>query len=689
MALPLPDNRPGDSWEGSYVVLPVGKRVTSVRPLPPVPPRRPRARRRRVGLILASLAAFIVLAAVVALASAWNYATRPLPPVDQVSTGDMFQTAMIYDRGGHLLSEMVDPNGGKRTVVSLSQMPRNLIVATVDTEDPTFYQNPGVDPRAIARAVLQDLRHGGVVSGASTITQQLVRNVVMTPSERESKSLSRKIGEAILALRVSARYSKDEILQRYLNEIYYGNLAYGVEAASETYFDKPVGQLDLAEAALIAGLPQAPSHDNPYQHPRAAKARQREVLNAMVKHGAITRQQADAAAAEVLHFRSVPRPNAAPHFTNYVREILVQDYSRQEIYARGLRVYTSLDLNLQQRTEAIVRAHLGTLRQNGASDAAVVVLDARTGAILAYVGSPNYDDQSIRGEIDLARAPREAGSALLPFLYLEAFDQGILSPASTLDDVPVHYPMGSGNAEWSPKDDDGQYRGKVTARRALATSLNVPAVELLRRVGVDPYLSWLRRFGISTLDHPASYYGLSLALGTGSVRLLDLTAAYAVLANGGVRATETPAPLLRVTDASGKVVAADTAAAGQRIASAQATWLIDDILASDPARAERFGAHSTMELKDRPAAVKGTTTASLRDSWAIGYTPRVVVGVWVGNADGTRMYRAFGLSGSVAIWHDVIEAALQGQPAVPFQRPPGLVPANVNGTTDWTISGAR
>lgn len=599
----------------------------------------------------------------------------------------MFQTVMIYDRKGHLLGEMVDPDGGKRSVVPLDQVPPILIRATISTEDPTFYQNPGIDLRAIVRSFVDDVTHGEVESGASTITQQLVRNVVMTPTERRSRSLARKLGEAILAIRVSGRYRKDEILQRYLNEIYYGNLAYGVEAASEVYFDKPVGQLDLAEAALIAGLPQAPSADDPYQNPEAAKARQRVVLDLMVKHGAITREQADQAAAEPLRFRSAPRPNEAPHFVNDIRGLLVDRFSRAQLYDQGLRVYTALDLDLEHRVEGIARDHLAVLQANGASDLAVVVLDPRSGAILAYVGSANYDDNAIHGQVDLARAPREAGAVLEPFLYLQAFDRRLISPASLLADAPVQYPLGIGQGGWSPRDDDGTFRGKVTARRALATSLAIPAVGLLDRIGVNPYLAWLHRFGLTTLDRPADYYGLSLALGNGSVRLLDLTSAYAALANGGTRpAVQSPA-ILRITDAAGRVVESADPAPPDRIASAPAVWLVTNILADDASRAARFGPGSSFQLPNRPAAVKGDTTPSLRDSWAIGYTPTLVVGVWVGNANGQPMQRAFGLKGAVGIWHDVMEAALAGQPAAPFPRPPGLVEVRANGVTDWAIQG--
>jgi len=640
----------------------------------------------------------------------YSYATRDLPPVDEVFSKSVFQSTMIYDRKGRLLYEMFDPQGGRRTLVTLQDIPQSLTDATVSTEDGSFYTNPGVDPVAIVRASFEDAVHRQVVSGASTITQQLVRNVLMTPAERQSQSLSRKIEEAILAFRVSQSYSKDEILQRYLNEIWYGNLAYGVEAASETYFNKPVQQLSLAESALIAGLPQGPSLYDPYQHPKAAKARQLVVLQLMVKHGYITQAQADLAAAEPLHYHAAPTVFEAPHFVMYVRSLLEDRYTRQQLYEGGLRVYTSLDLDEQHQAETIVANRLATIKADNANNAAVVVLDPKTGEILAMVGSANFDDDAIQGQINMALTARQPGSTLKPFNYLYAFEHRLATPTTILMDSPVKYSMGAGLPPYEPHDADLQFRGPVTVRRALANSLNVPAVEMLNLEGIPELLQTLHLFGITTLLQPPGYYGLSLTLGSGPVRLLDLTFAYATLANGGVQVGEPvtnpqpgqsalePVAILKVTDAKGKVLYNYHPPTGIRQASPQATWLITDILADDAARAETFGAHSYLEL-DRPAAVKTGTTEQFQDSWTMGYTPQLVVGVWVGNANDQPMKNVFGARGAGLIWHEFMETALKGQPVLQFNRPSGLVRASVDAETglrpvpgrpsitDWFIAG--
>jgi 1A family penicillin-binding protein len=640
----------------------------------------------------------------------YSYATRDLPPVDQVFSKSVFQSTMIYDRKGRLLYEMFDPQGGRRTLVHLNEIPPALVDATLSTEDANFYTNPGVDPVSIVRALMQNALHHQVVSGASTITQQLVRNVLMTPQERQSQTLSRKIEEAILAFRVSQRYSKDEILERYLNEIYNGNLSYGVEAASETYFDKPVKQLTLPEAALIAGLPQSPALYDPYQHPKAAKQRQLEVLELMVKHGFITQEQADAAAAEPLHYHSAPTVFEAPHFVMYIRSLLEERYSRQQLYEGGLRVYTSLDLDLQHQAEHIVAKRLQSIKADNANNAALVAIDPKTGEILAMVGSANFYDDKIQGQINMALTARQPGSTLKPFTYLYAFEHHLATPTTILMDSPVKYSMGAGRPPYQPHDADYKFRGPVTVRRALANSLNVPAVEMLNKVGIPQLLQTLHLFGITTLLQPPGYYGLSLTLGSGPVRLLDLAYAYAALANGGVQVGEPvhdaqpgqralePVAILKVTDATGKVLYNYQPPAGTRLASPQATWLITDILADDAARAETFGSHSYLEI-NRPAAVKTGTTEQFQDSWTIGYTPQLVVGVWVGNANDQPMKNVFGARGAGLIWHEFMETALTNQPVLQFNRPPGLVRATVDAetglrpvpgrptVTDWFIEG--
>jgi 1A family penicillin-binding protein len=665
-----------------------------------------------LGLIFISSVAFAWYIGIGSFGDVLSFATRDLPSVDEVFSKGVAQSAFIYDRKGRLLYELYDPQGGRRTLVHLKDIPPVLIAATLSTEDVNFYSNPGIDPTSIVRAIGQDILHHQLESGASTITQQLVRNVLMTPEERQSRSLTRKIEEAILAFRVDERYSKDEILERYLNEISYGNLANGVEAASETYFNKPVQQLTLAEAALLAGLPAAPSAYDPYQNPDAAKARQRDVLDLLVKHGYITQEQADSAYNEPLHYHRAPEQLQAPHFVMYVRTLLEQQFSQQQLYQSGLRVYTTLDLDAQRQAEEIAKDRLGSLKQYNANNAAIVAIDPKTGEILAMVGSADFWDDSIQGQINMATAERQPGSTLKPFNYLYAFQQRLATPTTILQDSPITYSMGAGQPPYQPHDADFKFRGPVTVRRALATSLNVPAVQMLSKIGVGALLGTLHQFGITSLRQLPTYYGLGLTLGDGPVKLVDLTYAYATLANGGVQVGQpvsnpqpgmsafAPVAILKVTDSQGKVLTNYQPPSGAPLASPPATWLITDILADDAARAEAFGAHSYLEL-DRPAAAKTGTTEQFQDSWTVGYTPQLVVGVWVGNASDKPMDSVFGARGAGLIWHDLMTAMLKSQSVVPFQRPAGLVQITVDKATggkpasgrptitDWFIDGTQ
>lgn len=668
-----------------------------------------------VALGIALITTFLVSVLLVALfgfgltGDVYGYLTRDLPSADEVFSKSVSQSALIYDRKGRLLYEMFDPNGGRRTLVHLKDIPPALIDATLSTEDDSFYSNQGVDPVGIARAVFQNVtRRGG--SGASTITMQLVRNVLMTPDERQARSWNRKLAEAVLSIRVTQRYSKDEILERYLNEIFYGNLAYGVEAAAETYFNKPVRQLTLAEAALLAGIPQGPALYDPYQNPAAARARQREVLDLMVKHDYITQEQADTAAAEPLKFNSAPRELQAPHYVMYIRSQLEERFNRGQIYESGLRVYTSLDLDLQTSAETIAKGQLEDLKQYDATNAALVAIDPKTGEVLALMGSVDFWNDAIQGQINMALAERQPGSTLKPFTYLYAFEHKLAAPASILHDSPVEYPMGAGKPPYRPHNADLQFRGPVTVRRSLANSLNIPAIEMLNKIGIGALLSTVHEYGVTSLNQSPGYYGLALTLGGGPVKLLDLTFAYATLANEGrqigepVRAAKpgqrhfAPVTILKVTDASGKALYEYKPPSGIQLMSPQANWLITDILADDAARAETFGEHSYLELS-RPAAVKTGTTEEFQDSWTIGYTPQLVVGVWVGNTNDRPMKNVFGARGAGHIWHDFMEAALKGKPVLDFRRPDGLVRAVVDArtglkpvkgrstVTDWFIDG--
>ncbi len=586
----------------------------------------------------------------------------------QIPSAPAPATVSIYDRHSVLLYEALDPKQGKAGFVPLEQLPTFLLQATVATEDSSFYSNPGVDPLAILRALWRDWRQHRIVSGGSTITQQLARTLYMSPSERSEQSLGRKIDEAILALRLSLRLSKDKILELYLNSTTYGHQAIGVDAASRVYFGKSARDLDLAESALLAGIPQAPSDYDPLTNLDGAKARQRVVLSLMVKQGYISQAEADSAAAEPLHLSSAAFPLKAPHFVAYVRQILADQLGIDPAVTGPLRVYTTLDLGLQEIAEATVKRYVASLVDKNVTDGALVALDPSTGQILAMVGSADYYDKSIDGEVNVTLAARQPGSAIKPLLYAAALDSHVITAATVLYDVPTSFLTADGKS-YSPENYDRVWHGPVSVREALANSLNLPTVAVMQRLGVGAFLDVAGRAGLNTLASRSSG-DLSLALGSGEVRPLDLASAYAALAAGGIH--RDPVAILRVEDARGHVLWQAGAPRERRVVSPQAAYLVTDILSDNDARSIAFGPDSPLKLS-RPAAAKTGTTTDWRDNWTVGYTPDLVTAVWVGNADNSAMKGVSGISGAAPIWHDFMEEALKGHPAEAFSEPPGLV----------------
>ncbi|MGC8880172.1 MAG: penicillin-binding protein 1C [Anaerolineae bacterium] len=600
------------------------------------------------------------------------YVATQLPsPEELEQRGFRFASSQIYDREGNLLWELMDPHGGRRTWVPLQRISRYAIAATIATEDRFFYANVGVDPTAVIRALYYALSEGEVVSGGSTITQQLVRNVLLSPEERSQKTLRRKLREAVLAIEVARRYPKDKILEIYLNQIYYGNLAYGVEAAAQTYFGKSAADLNLAEAALLAGLPQAPAVYDPIVYPERAKKRQQIVLGLMVEAGYVTPAQALAAYQEYLEYRPPAAQFRAPHFVVYVRQLLEARYGADALYREpGLKVVTTLDPRIQTIAEEEVARQVAALRDRDVSNGAAVVLDVKTGEILALVGSPDFNDERISGQVNMALQPRQPGSAIKPLTYLAAFERG-WTPATLIMDVPVEYPDGTGGV-YRPTNYDGKFRGPVLVRAALANSLNVPAVRALEFVGVPALQEMAKRLGITTLTRHD--YGLTLALGSGEVSLLELTGAYQAIANGGRRVA--PVAVLRVTDGLGRLIEAYQPPPGEVVLRPEHAYLITHILADNEARTPLFGAHSPLRLS-RPAAAKTGTTNDFRDTWTIGYTPDVVVGVWVGNADNHPTRGLSGLAGAAPIWRAIMERVLADTPVHDFVRPRGVVEVEI------------
>ena len=640
-----------------------------------------RRRRRRTKIALLGLVA--IFSACVAF-YAWVFAG--LPDVDEIENRLALPSTRIFDRQGRLLYQIADPQTGLNQQISRTDVPDCLIQATLATEDANFYQHPGVDWQGIARAVWINLRGGEVVAGGSTITQQVARNLLLDPQQRAERTLRRKLRESVLALQLTRHYSRDDILMLYLNQTYYGNLAYGVGAAAHAYFGKGVAELTLAECAMLAGLPQAPSLYDPLTNPAAAKARQRVVLDLMVRHGFLTQAAADQAYAEPLQFAATPFPIEAPHFVTAVWTQLQRDFPDQ-LREGGLEVITTLDLSWQHAAEDAARRHLARLNDppsgeppHNAHNAALVALDPYTGQVLAMLGSPDYFDERIDGAVNVALAPRQPGSALKPFTYAAAFDPqrpDPWTPATMILDVRT--PFVTRRLEsYTPANFGLVEHGPVLVREALASSYNIPAVVALEHVGVDTLIHLLTSLGISTLSDP-NRYDLSLTLGGGEVRLLELTAVYAALANGGYRVT--PALILEVRDRSGNVLYErqppvwDTPVLDPRV-----TFLITDILSDNEARIPSFGPASALNI-GRPAAAKTGTTTDFRDNWTIGYTPNLVVGVWVGNADNTPMVEVSGISGAGPIWHEFMRQVLRGQPELTFPVPAGVVRAEVCATS--------
>lgn len=622
---------------------------------------------------LATLSVMVLVGLVLALAlGIIGYLTTAsqLPPAGELKArAAQFKTTEILDREGNLLWEIIDPNGGRRTTVPLAQISESLVQATVATEDRNFYENVGVDFIGIVRALYLNLSEGEIVSGGSTITQQLAR-LVLLPEESTERTYTRKMREAVLAVEINRRYTKDEILEVYLNQIYYGNLAYGIEAAAQTYFGKPAAELTLPEASLIAGIPQSPAVYDPYTNLVRTKLRQADVLRLMVKAGNISQDEAQAAFDTQLRFLPVNFTLNAPHFVNEVRAELERIVPPEYIYQVGLRVQTTLDPALQAVAEAEVARQVDALAGYNVSNGALVALDVQSGQVLAMVGSRNFADESIAGQVNLATTPRQVGSTMKPHLYLQAFESLDWTASTLLMDVPVEYPDGVGGV-YRPRNYDDKFHGPVLLRNALGNSYNIPVVKTLERLGVAEAVAFMERLGVTSLTRPD--YGLSLALGSGEISLLEMTGSYQVFANGGQLVP--PTTILQITDSTGRVIEPARPQARQAI-SPQHAYLMTHILADNRARERTFGLNSPL-LLSRPAAAKTGTTNDFRDSWTVGYTPDIVTGVWLGNSDNSPMSQISGVTGAGPIWNAFMEQAHAGLPAREFAIPSDIVQIEV------------
>ena len=590
-----------------------------------------------------------------------QYQPGPLPR--------FFQTTYIYDRNGKLLVELFPQ--GKRTWVPLERISQHLIDATIATEDATFYTNPGVDPRRVAGAIMQNLEAGGIASGASTITMQLARNLFLGTDARYDQSIDRKIMEAGLAQELTQIYTKDEILEMYFNLLNYGNLAYGPEAAADSYFGKSAAELTVSEASLLAGIPQQPANLNPYENLDAAKARQGVVLELMARHGYLSEDEAREVFSEEIvltgrFFRDdaldeaveeALQRNPAPHFTQFVIEQLDAKLGAGYAERAGFHIFTSLDPEVQALAQRIVTEKVAELQPRwGLSNAALVAMKPGTAEILAMVGSADYANETIAGQVNVAVRRRQPGSSIKPLFYALAFDKNLISPATVLWDMPIQYTIDKRqNKSYRPHNYDDKFHGPVTARTALANSFNVPMVKLFGAVGVDLMMDRLRAYGIHSLTRENAYYGLSMALGSGEVTLLEMVGAYHTLANEGEYVA--PQPILAMVNSQGEALTILEPADPRRVVSPEAAFLTTSILSDNVARSLMFGVNNRLVLS-KPAAAKTGTTTDWKDNWTIGYTRYLVAGVWAGNSDGKPTNGSTGASGAAPIWNAFMEAML-------------------------------
>lgn len=636
--------------------------------------RLTRRQRAALALLLAALAGGVWL---------YGWLFTDLPSIDDLNAGLALPSTRIYDRQRRLLYEILPPDGGRNTAVALADIPDHCVRAVIATEDANFYSHPGVDVTGILRALWINLRGGEVLAGGSTITQQVARVTLLDPAQRAERTLQRKLRESILAMRLQNAYSKDNILTLYLNQAYFGNLAYGIEGAARAYFAKPAADLSLAECALLAGLLQNPAAYDPLARLELARERQDVALGLMVNNGYITEQEAAAARRDELQFAAARFPIQAPHFVMAVWKQLERSYG-DALYRTGLDVVTTVDLDWQNAAQDIVRRQLDYLNYPPpgarvpaeAHNAALVALDPFSGQVLALLGSPDYFDETIDGAVNAALALRQPGSALKPFTYAAAMNPAHPNPwtAATMI-LDVKTPFITRRLEsYTPANFGLVEHGPVLVREALASSYNIPAVVALEHAGLQNMVQLAASAGLTTLaDNPR--LDLAITLGGGEVRLLDMAQAYSVFPNGGYYVA--PSFILSVAQRDGATLyewqppRLETRVLDERVA-----FLITDILSDPAARIPSFGTNSALDI-GRPAAAKTGTTTDYRDNWVLGYTPNLVVGVWVGNADNQPMVDVSGVSGAGPIWNQFMRRVLRGQPEVAFSQPPGLVRAEV------------
>lgn len=613
----------------------------------------------------------------------WNGIFRGLPTSRELMSRKIQVSTKILDRNGQLLYEIYKDQN--RTPVSLSQVPNEVKAATLASEDADFYNHPGFSVKGIVRALFNDLTKGQL-SGGSTITQQLVKNALLTPE----KTFLRKVRELIVSLEVEANFSKDQILEMYLNEVSYGGSAYGIQEASRIYFGKDVGEVDLAEAALLAGLPKSPTQYSPHgADPELAIERQREVLKLMFDNGFITKEQLEEARNKKLTFAPSDISIKAPHFVMYIKQQLVDKFGEEMVESGGLTVTTTLDYSIQKMAEGVVKKQIGQLKNYHVSNGAAVVMDPKTGEVLAMVGSEDYFNTKNDGEVNVTTSLQEPGSFVKVINYAYALGHGF-TPASVISDTPTKFIV-PGQPAYIPVNYDGKFVGNITLRSALAQSRNIPAVKVEESYGVHEMVALGQKMGITTWKDP-SLYGLSLTLGGGSAKLIDLARVGSTIANYGVRP-----PLLsvlRVTDYRGKrlIYGCDSeVCTEEQVITPGVAFLLIDILKDNKARAPEFGFRSALVVSGHPEiAVKTGTSNSFRDNLTIGFSQKYLTAVWVGNNDNSPMNRiASGITGAAPIWNEIMNRLMASEPSIAWEAPDDVISMHVCGYTEWFLKGEK
>ncbi len=603
----------------------------------------------------------IIFAGSIFVVSMVAWMSKNLPNPNQLTNREVSQTTKIYDRSGENLLYKIHGEQ-QRTLMTLDEIPDYVEQAAISIEDKKFYKHEGFSLWAIFRTTLTNIINNKR-AGASTLTQQLIKNTVLTPK----KTYTRKIKELILAHKLENAYTKNQILQMYLNEVPYGGMAYGVEAASQYYFGKSVTEVNIAEAAVLASLPQAPSYYSPYgPHKKQLIQRQKYILNLMNEQGYITKQEEKDAKNYNIKFTPPSTDIKAPHFVMYIKKILADKYGQRMLEQKGLKIYTTLDWYKQKKAKKIIKEEALKNAQNyNAQNAALVSINPKTGQILSMIGSRDYFDNEIDGQVNVAISNRQPGSSLKPMVYATAFSKGY-QPETILIDAPTDFD--ATQAEYKPQNFDNKTRGPISMRKALAGSINIPAVKTLYLAGVDKVISNLSNLGYTTISKKnKEKYGLSLVLGGKEVKLLEHTNAYSAFAREGE--THPISAILKIEDNQGRVLE-EFENKTKKTWKAQTARMINSILSDNNARAFTYGQDNWLTLNNRPVAAKTGTTDNFKDAWTIGYTPSLVTGVWVGNNNNTSMSQgAYGGTVAAPIWNKYMQAVLGDTPVEKFKKP--------------------